>query len=1133
MKVLTKLLLIHWHYFINELIEFEKLNFLTGKNSSGKSTIVDALQLILLGDTSGSYFNKAASKKGERTLKGYLLCELGDDENSGNRCLRSSARFTSYIVLEFYDKEKSRFFTAGCCFDVYSENDIPRLFFLYDGQMHPQRFISGGAPMDITALRVFLKDSYNGRYETTDVGRDFRIKLYGRLGGLRDRFSGLLKKAVSFDPEMNIQDFISDFVCDSQQIVDVSHMQENIRSYKRLEAEASVLNERISLLDQIDKTYEIYTDARKNETLYSFLIDRATADMKNTELYSERENAQKTAEQLEAVTTIIADIKRQLGQLRGQRDTLNAELLSDGTAQALDQIVRQIIEKEQRINILSSEYEKMENTLVSYVTKCRARLKTMLDKIDISKVDLPDASILSRVRDIYEEDSNLLQQFGVLENIDALVITRIGEAGLSDISAAIDNHKTRAIKLNSRLNEEHAKLEKRRGELMAEQRLLESGIFPFPQDALDLKDSVISRLRTIAKKDINVRIIAETAEILNERWRNVIEGYLHTQKYNIIVPEEYFRDALDVFNTIKRSKTVYGTGIVDIEKLRRINPVVDAGSLAEEIETDDADVRAFLDFTLGRVQKCESVKDLRRYRTSITDEGMLYQSFVVRAMNPERWKVPAIGKGAIKRRLEAVKNEIIVLTEQTTVCAGIITGLDAASSLSILSSSEIERIVLGARNMALIPELREDLLSLEKNRESIDTTKIDLLKLRITDLDENIRSQDDLARRESSREGELTEKHRRLRDETIPKLARELESLEAEISARYDDEWVTETGAPRYSKELSSRGKAVHIAAAFPREQSRAINIKEKTWEELLDFRREYNEKYKMGFDVKAYDNDVYRGALLELSNNKLPEYQTRISDAKLKALEQFQEDFISRLQNNINGAKRQIEDLNRVLRGVSFAEDTYRFRVIPKPDYKRFHDMIVDEMITQGGYNLFTLQFNEKYKEEIAELFAIITNEDGIGGGSSGYEKRVHEFTDFRTYLSFDLEVEGYDGKSQRLSKTHRKKSGGETQTPFYIAVLASFAQLYREGRDKTNKTSRLIIFDEAFSKMDGERIVRSIELLRKFDFQAILSAPPDKIVDIATLVDRTLCVHREGTNVSVFSFDAKQANEYAEEIQ
>lgn len=113
-------------------------------------------------------------------------------------------------------------------------------------------------------------------------------------------------------------------------------------------------------------------------------------------------------------------------------------------------------------------------------------------------------------------------------------------------------------------------------------------------------------------------------------------------------------------------------------------------------------------------------------------------------------------------------------------------------------------------------------------------------------------------------------------------------------------------------------------------------------------------------------------------------------------------------------------------------------------------------------------------------------------------------------------------NGRIEHLSKTMGKKSGGETQTPFYIAVLASFVQLYRI-QDKTKNTARIIIFDEAFSKMDGERIIKSIELLRKFKFQVLLSAPPDKIGDIAALVDRNLCVIREDKRTRVVPFDPK----------
>ncbi|WP_312644139.1 SbcC/MukB-like Walker B domain-containing protein [Hydrogenoanaerobacterium sp.] len=180
--------------------------------------------------------------------------------------------------------------------------------------------------------------------------------------------------------------------------------------------------------------------------------------------------------------------------------------------------------------------------------------------------------------------------------------------------------------------------------------------------------------------------------------------------------------------------------------------------------------------------------------------------------------------------------------------------------------------------------------------------------------------------------------------------------------------------------------------------------------------------------------------------------------------------------------------------------------------------------LILFAGFTVPVYALSDAQSVAIQKLLDDACREDGTGGKIGDYEKRVIEYTDYRTYLFFDLEVTHKDGTSERLSKTLSKKSGGETQTPFYIAVLASFAQLYRIGRDKSEKTSRLIIFDEAFSKMDGERIVRSIELLRKFKFQVILSAPPDKIGDIATLVDRNLLVYREGKSTCVKEFDPRQ---------
>ena len=99
MKKLKKILLINWLYFSKEIIEVGDVNFLTGKNGAGKSTVIDALQIVLLGETNARNFNQAANEKSQRTLDGYLRADM--DEN--NPYSRRGKDFSSYIACEFQD----------------------------------------------------------------------------------------------------------------------------------------------------------------------------------------------------------------------------------------------------------------------------------------------------------------------------------------------------------------------------------------------------------------------------------------------------------------------------------------------------------------------------------------------------------------------------------------------------------------------------------------------------------------------------------------------------------------------------------------------------------------------------------------------------------------------------------------------------------------------------------------------------------------------------------------------------------------------------------------------------------------------------------------------------------------------
>ena len=73
-KILTRVQLINWHYFENERIALNGSTLISGENTAGKSTILDAVQLVLTTNT--RRFNVAANEKGKRDLRGYVRCKI-------------------------------------------------------------------------------------------------------------------------------------------------------------------------------------------------------------------------------------------------------------------------------------------------------------------------------------------------------------------------------------------------------------------------------------------------------------------------------------------------------------------------------------------------------------------------------------------------------------------------------------------------------------------------------------------------------------------------------------------------------------------------------------------------------------------------------------------------------------------------------------------------------------------------------------------------------------------------------------------------------------------------------------------------------------------------------------------------
>lgn len=200
-------------------------------------------------------------------------------------------------------------------------------------------------------------------------------------------------------------------------------------------------------------------------------------------------------------------------------------------------------------------------------------------------------------------------------------------------------------------------------------------------------------------------------------------------------------------------------------------------------------------------------------------------------------------------------------------------------------------------------------------------------------------------------------------------------------------------------------------------------------------------------------------------------------------------------MKDDIINAKRQFRELNRTMGGLQYGEEVYQFMVQASTDPERraFYDVIMRESNRpiQGdgsiedwmamGDAAYESQVNELMERILAELSA--NAQRRLEGKQLATE--LSRYVDYRYYLEYDIECHNQiTGGTIRLSAVSQDSSGGENQAPFYIAICASLLQIY----DKCENSIRLVLLDEAFSRMTSDRIRPMMQMLRKMRLQVVL---------------------------------------------
>jgi len=276
---------------------------------------------------------------------------------------------------------------------------------------------------------------------------------------------------------------------------------------------------------------------------------------------------------------------------------------------------------------------------------------------------------------------------------------------------------------------------------------------------------------------------------------------------------------------------------------------------------------------------------------------------------------------------------------------------------------------------------------------------------------------------------------------------------------------------------------------------------------QLSELKRGYNADFRVYISEDDESSSGFLSLLKQYEETELPAFRDKITRARQEAERQFKEHFVSRLNEYIFDARESFKEINYILNLISFGQDQYHFTIQEKAEKKALLEVIrtASEIRDYEG-TMFEALTDERQRSEVERLF------DGILANDLN-SAEVRDICDYRQYFQYDIRIRHAESKDKQgqplttyLSKVLREKSGGETQTPYYVAIAASFYRFYKDDESAI----RLVLFDEAFNKMDDERIGSIIDFFKRLGMQIITAVPTEKTESIARFMDTVNLVFR-----------------------
>ena len=1115
MKTLTKVILVQWFRLQAVEIPIVGSTAFIGDNGAGKSALLDAIQTVLTGANKRfMVLNRGSNEQSSRKLWEYVLGVMSDPKKPELATkIKPRDKANCYLALNFHDTETGETTCVGL--GIYAsmadmDENVEGRFICPGLVGHKDLFLEQHEGDKMTVLpwaRVkerLAKACPSTRFHH-EAGK-FTQDLYGCLSenpGSPNKDKTVLKAlqaAFRLEKISDPTDFIRRYMLDRDDL-QIKELQSALKNYRDMAEKADSVSKRVDDLTRLEVCCEKVDHARIHQVLTEYVSLRARSEeiegradpLRDAMADLEESREQMTSDKL-VLESRQAKLQENLGEKRGELKNCDIQVQRGRLQLELD---------------LASQHK---GEVAGKIGEIR-RMLQRFEKLKHISVTEPLSKVISDLMKLLPDDNMIGSE---LWPPDPPVVDVCLNSLRDSLEQALPSLNSRYDGLCADLRD----IETRIGEHVYSVKQLQQGKAPLHANTKNL-------IQFFKKHGIEAKLLCDLVDVTDETWRATLESVLGNIREALVVIPEQARKAVNLYRHEGRLEYP-GCHIVNTTQTERWKDTRQKGSLADHLTVDDVHARAFINRRLGNIICVESEKDLLRHDRAATADGMLSSGGTVSEL---KFVQPILGRGSREGLLAAYNRELNELSvkrdgdERNKQELGNLKNLLDEFKRSYSSEASFSlALLVGQREAAVttIQEIQGNLavLVMDKREQNLNK-EIGKLETELDEVNKNLGGLD-IKRLQAEQEYAQNVDQLNILESQMNTLQQILKEQRgnplldpakaADTLDRWRDQFAGDFAAicARADQELSSAQKTI-------KDNNERI-IKDYTEYYLKYSIEEGDESPPEGFEAYA---TTIRRKKKHLVETTLADYRDKAVRALHEAEDTFRSKFVGRLNDKLNEVRGSISQLNKTLEKHPFHGEIYKFRSSSNPEFKHIID--------------FAKACNSPVSREVGGLF------DPAADPDNPHRKALEDITtalqdpkaaerlqDYRNFLVFEVEMCDTEGTpTADLEHRIQKGSGGENQTPFYVAIGASLAAAYRlkEEYGKYHGGMSVAVFDEAFSKLSVSTCHSCIEFLKNIQLQLIVAAPDEKYATMAEVMDTIVWVTRDGGTVETEVISIKPA--------